>query len=79
MGLPRPTISSPALGLDWVHILVALVLALAISPIGFLLALYWAVQRHRVGDTPMVAAMVGVAAVAVAAIVAPVWFWSHLL
>ena len=81
--VPRPRLgaglSSPALGLDWVHILVAVVLALAISPIGFLLAVYWAVQRYRAGDTAMVAAMTGVAALAVAAMVAPVWFWSYLL
>jgi hypothetical protein len=80
VSLPRPTLPGsalgPAIGLDWVHILVAVVLALAISPIGLVLALYWAVQRHRAGDTAMVVAMVAVAAVAVAAMVG---LWGQVL
>jgi hypothetical protein len=77
--MPRPRLSGPAVSVDWLHILVAVVLALAAAPIGLLLALYWAWQRYKVGDTVMVAAMLGAATLAVAAMVAPVWFWSHVL
>jgi hypothetical protein len=66
-------------GIDWAHLLVAVLLALAISPIGFLLAVYWTWQRYRADDTAMAFLLACVAGLAVAAMAAPVWFWSHLL
>jgi hypothetical protein len=63
---------------DWIHIAVAAALALAAPPIGALLALYWAVQRYRSGEMVMVAAMLGAIALAVAVLLHPVFFWSHL-
>lgn len=84
--LPRPTarlVGGGPVGarvdLDWVHIAVAVVLALAAPPVGFGLALYWAFQRRRGGQSAMVAVMLAVAGLAAAALVAPVWFWSHVL
>jgi hypothetical protein len=41
--------------------------------------MFWALQRSRMGDRAMTALMAGAGALAVAAMVAPVWFWSHLL
>lgn len=73
-GLPRLST-----GLDWVQIVVGLVLALSIPPLGFVLSLYWASQHNRAAEPVMVAAMLATAALAVAAFVAPVWFWSHIL
>lgn len=65
-------------GIDWAHVVIALLLAVALSPIGLLLALYWAFRANRYGETAMVIVMVVVAAVAVAAILDPLWFGSHL-
>ena len=65
--------------IDWIHVAIAVVLALAIPPVGLLLALYWAVQSNRFAGPTMTALMLAAAALAVAALVAPVWFWSHLL
>lgn len=71
---------SPSAGsVDWVHLAIAVLAALAIAPVGLLLALYWANRYNRDGQTVMTVAMLVVAALAVAAILAPVWFWSHLL
>jgi len=42
------------------------------------LALYWAWARHRAGEPAMVVAMLLAAALALAAIWFPFWFWSHL-
>lgn len=64
---------------DWVHLAVAVLAALALAPVGLLLALYWATRYNRDGETVMTIAMLVVAALAAAAILAPVWFWSHLL
>jgi hypothetical protein len=64
---------------DWVHVAVAVVVALAIPPVGLLLALYWASRRHQDGEPAMTAVMLVVAALATAAIFAPQWFFSHLL
>ncbi len=73
--------AAPSVGgeIDWLAIAVSLVLALAFPPAGFGLSLYWAVQQQRVGNVVMVGAMLAGAALAVAAFLAPVWFWSHLL
>jgi hypothetical protein len=64
---------------DWVHIAVAVLAALALAPLGLLLALFWASRYNRDGNTVMTAVMLAVAVLAAAAILAPVWFWSHLL
>jgi hypothetical protein len=76
--LPRPRWFQSRAGIDWVHIAVAVLLALAFAPVGLLLSIYWAVQRYRSGETVMFAAMAATAALALAAMLAPVWFWSHL-
>ena len=78
----RPALpAAPSVGgeIDWLQIGVSLVLALAFPPLGFALSLYWVIQQHRAGNTVMVGAMLAGAALAVAAFLAPVWFWSHLL
>ncbi|MDQ6776414.1 MAG: hypothetical protein M3071_09415 [Actinomycetota bacterium] len=64
---------------DWLHIALAVLAALAIAPVGLFLALYWASRYYREGNTVMSVAMLTVAALAAAALLAPVWFWSHLL
>ena len=64
--------------IDWVHLAVAIVVALAIPPVGLLLALYWASRRYNDGEPVMAALMLAAAALAAAAIFAPVWFFSHL-
>jgi hypothetical protein len=76
-----PRLQSPTAGLqvDWVHVAVAVVLALAAAPIGFLLSLYWALQRHRAGEPVMTAAMLAAAALAATTFLAPTWFYSRLL
>lgn len=65
--------------IDWAHLAVAVLAALAIAPVGFLLALYWASRYNRDGEPTMTVAMLAVAGLAAAAMLAPVWFWSHLL
>jgi hypothetical protein len=65
--------------IDWVHLAVAVLAALALAPVGLLLSLYWASRYQRDGVTTMAVAMLAVAALAAAALLAPVWFWSHLL
>jgi hypothetical protein len=79
IALPRPGPLADGVDVDWVHVAVALVLALAAPPFGFLLALYWSYQRYHAGEPAMAAIMLGAAALAAAAFFAPVWFWSHLL
>lgn len=64
---------------DWAHLAIAVLAALAIAPLGLLLGLYWASRYHRDGETVMTVAMVAVAGLATAAMLAPVWFWSQLL
>ena len=77
--LPRaPRMRAPG-EIDWWLVALAFVLALAFSPVGFVLALYWALQRNRLGERVMTALMLAAAALALAATVAPVWFWNHLL
>ncbi len=73
--------SMPRVGgtVDWVHVAIATVLALAVPPVGLALALYWALQRNRFGERTMTLLMLAAAALALAALLAPVWFWSHLL
>lgn len=78
IGLPRPSWLHSLPGNDSIQVVVAFVLALAASPIGLLLAVYWAIQHHRSRDTVMVFAMLAAASVAVAALVSPVWFWRHI-
>lgn len=73
--LPRiPTGPSLLSGnrIDWTHVLIAVLIALAVAPVGFLLSLYWAWQRHRAGEPVMVALMLGAAVIAATA---PLWFW----
>lgn len=79
--LPRPRwYGGPSsTGIDWLHIGIAVIAALAIAPVGLLLALFWASRYSRDGARTMTLAMLAVAALALAAILAPVWFWSHLL
>jgi hypothetical protein len=64
---------------DWAHLAIAVLAALAIAPVGFLLGIYWAQRYNREGNTVMTVSMLAVVALAAAAIFAPVWFWSHLL
>jgi hypothetical protein len=66
-------------GVDWLHVAVAVLAAVALAPVGLLLALFWASRYNRDGNTVMVVAMLAVAALAAVAILAPVWFWSRLL
>jgi hypothetical protein len=66
-------------GVDWAHLAVAILAALAIAPVGLFLALYWASRYNREGNTVMTVSMLAVAGLAAAALLAPVWFWSHLL
>lgn len=75
---PRPRWLQSRSDIDWLQISIAFVLALGVSPIGLLLALYWANQRYRSRDTVMMVAMLAAAALALAASVAPVWFWRHI-
>lgn len=65
--------------IDWVHVAIAVLAALVIAPLGLLLSLYWASRYHRDGATTMTVAMLAVAALSAASLLAPVWFWSHLL
>jgi hypothetical protein len=74
-GFELPRVPSGGLGsarIDWLHVLIAVLFALALAPVGFFLALYWAWQRNRAGEPVMVALMLGVAVVAATA---PLWFW----
>jgi hypothetical protein len=64
---------------DWIQLTVAVLAALAIAPLGLFLALYWASRYNREGAQVMTWAMLGVAVLAAVALLAPVWFWSHLL
>lgn len=83
----RPGIELPRVGwsggssgsIDWVHVALALVASLALAPLGFILGIYWATRYNREGNTAMVLFMLVAVALAVAAMVAPVWFWSHIL
>jgi hypothetical protein len=65
--------------IDWGQVLIALALALALAPVGFLLAVYWALQRWHYGERAMTALMAAAAALSVASMLAPFWFWNHLL
>jgi hypothetical protein len=79
LALPGPRHVRGAGHIDWIHLAIAAVLAVAAPPIGLLLSLYWAYQRRRVGEHLMAAAMIVIAALSVTALLAPVWFWSHIL
>lgn len=76
--LDRPQWLHSGSRIDWMNVAVALILAVAVSPIGLLLALYWAYQRQTHGETGMMFIMLVIAALAAAALIAPGWFWSHL-
>jgi hypothetical protein len=65
-------------GIDWAQLAIALILAVALSPLGLLLSLYWAFRHYRYGETTMVALMAVMCVIAVAAILDPFWFGSHL-
>ncbi|HWF72314.1 MAG TPA: hypothetical protein VG186_03155 [Solirubrobacteraceae bacterium] len=64
---------------NWLHIGIAVLAALAIAPVGLFLGLYWASRYNREGNSVMSMAMLAVAVLAAVALLAPVWFWSHLL
>ncbi|HWC86883.1 MAG TPA: hypothetical protein VG388_10110 [Solirubrobacteraceae bacterium] len=64
---------------DWAHVAVAFLAAIAIAPVGLFLGIYWATRYNREGNTVMTVAMLAAIALAATAIFAPVWFWSHLL
>jgi hypothetical protein len=68
----------PAGEIDWLQVALAMALALFLSPIGLILALYWSVQQRDSGNPTMMWLMLGADALSVAAILAPVWFWSHI-
>ena len=53
--------------------------AIAAPPFGLLLSLFWAVQRQRAGEPLMATVMLAVAVLALGGLLAPGWFWSHLL
>lgn len=78
ISLPRPRWFEVDSGLDWFQIAVAFVLALSLSPLGVLLAVYWARQRWLGRERAMTWLMIAAAALGVAAMLAPVWFWSHV-
>jgi hypothetical protein len=65
-------------GIDWAQLAIALILAVAFSPLGLLLSVYWAVRHQRYGETSMMLVMLATAALALAAILHPLWFGSHL-
>ena len=65
-------------GIDWIQLAIALILAVALSPLGLLLCLYWAFRHYRYGETTMVALMAVMCVIAIAAILEPFWFGSHL-
>lgn len=76
--MPSVSLGSASGAIDWLQVALAVALALFLSPLGLILGLYWA-QKHRDGGNPtMMWLMLGAAALSVAAILAPVWFWSHI-
>jgi hypothetical protein len=78
ISIPRPRWFEVDTGLDWFQIALAFLLALFVSPLGLLLALYWARQHSISRQTTMMWVMIAAAALATAALLAPVWFWSHV-
>jgi hypothetical protein len=77
-GLPGLRSFGRSGGVDWAQLAIALILAVAFSPLGFLLSVYWAVRHQRYGETTMMALMLMTTAIALAAILHPLWFGSHL-
>ncbi|MHB8693184.1 MAG: hypothetical protein ACYDHH_18265 [Solirubrobacteraceae bacterium] len=85
---PRARLEMPSLRLrgprtgsniDWVQVVIAYLLALFAGPIGLVLAIYWAYQHSiRAGGRVMMGLMLGAVALSIAALLAPVWFWSHI-
>jgi hypothetical protein len=76
--LPSPRLPGSRPGSDWFNLGLAFVLALTLSPVGFLLAVYWANQRYNSGDRLFTGLMLAAAVVAVAAFVAPGWIWRRI-
>jgi hypothetical protein len=79
--LPSVRLPGPRAGsnVDWVQVVIAYLLALFAGPIGLVLALYWAYQHSiRAGGRVMMWLMLGAVALSIAALLAPVWFWSHI-
>lgn len=76
--LPRAPRVAASSEIDWWLVAIAFIVALAVSPLGFVLDLYWAFQRNRMGERVMTLLMLAAAALALAATLAPVWFWSHV-
>jgi hypothetical protein len=64
--------------LDWPLIAIGILLALAASPVAFLLTAYWAWSRWRDADRPNTLAMLLVSALSLTVLSAPFWFWSHI-
>jgi hypothetical protein len=76
-----PSVQLPGIGgreIEWLQVAIALLLSVAVSPIGLALSIYWAVQRHRHGDTVMTVLMVLTALIAVFALLEPFWFLNNL-
>jgi hypothetical protein len=77
-GMPELPSFGRSGGVDWAQLAIALILAVAFSPLGFLLSVYWAVRHQRYGETTMMVLMLVTTAIALAAILHPLWFGSHL-
>jgi hypothetical protein len=65
-------------GIDWVELVIVLLLAATLSPLGLLISVYLAVRHHRYGESTMMVLMLVTAAIALAGILEPYWFGSHL-
>ena len=65
-------------GIDWIELAIALLLSVTFSPLGLLMSVYLAVRHHRYGETTMMVLMLVTTAIALAAILDPFWFGSHL-
>jgi hypothetical protein len=65
-------------GIDWIELVIVLLLAATLSPLGLLISVYLVVRHRRYGETTMMWLMLVAAAIALAGILEPYWFGSHL-